>query len=84
METDFQQGCCPFHLKLTVVISLTNSDKNNKKKRQALANNSRIISSYLLVWRFFHLPQGQIFSGLNPLLYDIFSTTLIRSILTCN
>lgn len=47
METDFQQGCCPFHLKLTVVISLTNSDKNNNKKKPGL---SKQLKNYFILF----------------------------------
>lgn len=42
-EADFQQGCCPLHMKLVEAIWLTSSEK----KSQALANNSQ---SYLILF----------------------------------
>lgn len=83
METNSQQGCCPLREKLTGAISLINS-KNKEKKKQG-RSKQLIELFHLICWSGFLSPSTvtNLF-WFESLLYDIFSTTLIRSILTCN
>lgn len=77
------KGCCPLREKLTGAISLINS-KNKEKKKQG-RSKQLIELFHLICWSGFLSPSTvtNLF-WFESLLYDIFSTTLIRSILTCN
>lgn len=79
MEADFQQGCRPLQVTLLQVFWLTNSEK--KKKKSGLSKQlAKLFNFYI----FFFQISPISFSLSSPVLYDILSTILTRSFLTCN